>query len=106
MKGTEKQIKWAEDIINNARHALKRAEAVAATEDEKTYIAKQIAAFEQNIEKTEAAGWTAKDWIDRRDRFNAQNLLMIVLRDGFKWGYNWQGELTCREKGLKSIILK
>ena len=38
MKGTEKQVKWAEDIIDGAIKALEHAADLARLDNEKEYV--------------------------------------------------------------------
>jgi hypothetical protein len=99
MKGTEKQIKWAEDIIDGAIKALEHAADLARLDNEKEYVENYIKPMIDSI-NAHRETWSAAEWIDKRWRFDPQVLFQRVLYDdlrGYCWGVQWKEEVGYRE---------
>lgn len=79
--GSEKQIKWANDIINNIISILGEIEVPAgATEEQIAYVQKIVDTFFGRQES-----WV---WIDKYSRFTSttpkQTIFAVVMVDGGK----------------------
>jgi hypothetical protein len=83
MNGTEKQIKWAEDIKKNVLSYLDQTEAQANesywTAESFGYTLKDVKAVRADIEKFFGTVKDAKQIIDRRDYLTARRLESLCV---------------------------
>ena len=83
MKGTEKQIKWAESIVNDAKETIRRNIERSANEQDELKIWKWI---EVQYNKTmEQVGDNAALIIDNRKALDSAR--MVYLSDQVRLGY-------------------
>lgn len=85
MKGTEKQIKWAEDIIREARETIKRNIEIKKAEEEKNnvpgFFAIEIDCFEEcgkSLEQMLSGINEASKIIDMRYQLSSGAILKMV----------------------------
>lgn len=78
MTGTEKQIKWAEDIKNQAIEMLDNMEygvqTIATTELQRTEVAKAVNMLKQHINSLQ----NTKKIIDSRDKMTTEDLIITI----------------------------
>ena len=83
MNGTEKQIKWAEDIKNNVLNYLDQTETQANesywTAESFGYTLEDVKAVRADIEKFFGTVKDAKQIIDRRDYLTARRLESLCV---------------------------
>ena len=83
MNGTEKQIKWAEDIKKNVLNYLDQTEAQASesywTAESFGYTVEDVKAVRADIEKFFSNAETAKQIIDKRDFLTARRLESLCV---------------------------
>lgn len=86
MKGTEKQIKWAEDIIRDARETIRRnIELIKALQEKHGYDVRQdeLEAYEkcsESLEKVFASTEEAGAIIEMRNRISGRAINEMVNR--------------------------
>lgn len=85
LKGTEKQVAWAEDIIREARETIKRNIEIEKAEEEKNnvpgFFAIEIACFEEcgkSLEQMLSGINEASKIIDMRYRLSSGAILKMV----------------------------
>ena len=83
MNGTEKQIKWAEDIKKNVLSYLDQTEEQANksywTAESFGYTVEDVKAVRADIEKFFSNAETAKQIIDKRDFLTARKLESLCV---------------------------
>lgn len=80
MTGTEKQIKWAQDIINSAYAALDSMERMTGMLTTLSYTADDVQAVRSELEKLFAdPRLTSSMVIDIRGRFSRQQIESHVI---------------------------
>lgn len=98
LKGSEKQVKWAEDIRANFLKALERYTSVSSEDEKVVKVVNAFKAFKEEIENQESAKWFIENrtFVNEKQIFEGEELkkVYVIDLDEFRKGRN----ISARER--------